>query len=281
MDDSQTRRSDRVAIELPISVSGTDALGRVFVEETVTVVISRHGAKIALSRKLYPDQELTIRVLGSPRELEARVVGQTGTSGGVFHYGVEVLGEESAGPFWGVEFPDRDAASFARAILECPHCATRELVYLNELEAEVLEVNGLLTRFCKRCAEDSLWKPAVVSADEEKAAPESAPPAAPPRRTRNDRKHVRVSLQVDVGIRHPHLGDEVATTENVSRGGLRFRSRRTYEMGTKIQIAFPYTRDGGNVFVPAQIVYAGTVPEEEMRVYGVTYLSEAAARRGR
>lgn len=284
MDVSTPRRSDRVALELPISVAGTDGEGQVFLDETVTIVVSRHGAKIGLARKLFPGQELTMRVLGAAREMTARVVGQTGVASEAYHYGVELLDPESAGAFWGVEFPEPQPDFFARLILDCSHCGTRELVYLNELEAEVLDVNERLTRFCKRCSDDSLWKPARVSPAETQAAAaaaEAAPAAVPPKRTRNDRQHVRLSLRVEVCVRHPRFGQQVAMTENVSRGGFRFRSSTIYEVGSTIEAALPYTRGGANIFSPARIVYAEKVPAEKTNVYGVAYVSGPVARKSR
>jgi hypothetical protein len=284
MDSSKPRRSERIALELPISVAGTDGEGQVFLDETVTIVVSRHGAKIGLPRKLFPGQELTLRVLGAPREMTVRVVGQTGAASEVYHYGVELLDPESAAAFWGVEFPEPEPDFFARVILECSHCRTRELVYLNELEAEVLEVNDRLTRFCKRCSDDSLWKPARVSPAETQAAAaaaEAARPAVPAKRTRNDRQHVRLSLRVDVCVRHPRFGEEVAITENVSRGGFRFRSPKSYEVGSTIQAALPYTRGAANIFSSARIVYAEKLSTEKTNVYGVAYVSGPEVRKNR
>jgi len=40
------RRSGRIAKELPIVLLGTDTAGKVFAEETKTVVLSRHGAGV-------------------------------------------------------------------------------------------------------------------------------------------------------------------------------------------------------------------------------------------
>ena len=69
----------------------------------------------------------------------------------------------------------------------------------------------------------------------------------------------------------------IATTENVSRGGFRFKSRLKYPMGTSVEAALPYTPGAANIFVPANIVYVDEKPTDEMYSHGVAYkLSEMA-----
>ena len=81
-------------------------------------------------------------------------------------------------------------------------------------------------------------------------------------------------------VRHPHLGDEVVTTENVSSGGLCVRSIRRYRPETVVEVAFPYTPGGANIFVAARIVHANEVPGEKYRMYGLEYIpAEEAWRR--
>ena len=80
MVDVSKRRTDRVLISLPVSVSGTDASGTSFSEDTTTVTVSQHGAAIALNVALAPGQEITLRRQRTrvTREAECHVVGQIG-----------------------------------------------------------------------------------------------------------------------------------------------------------------------------------------------------------
>lgn len=75
---SGVRRSGRISKQLPILLLGTDTSGRVFSEETRTLVLSRHGAGIVARNKFAPDEVLTLRLLDSGREAEIRLVGQLG-----------------------------------------------------------------------------------------------------------------------------------------------------------------------------------------------------------
>lgn len=282
MESEGKRRSDRVILELPIVVSGTDCLGEAFLEQTRTLVLSRHGAKITLNRKLVPDQEVSIRCHETGRESDARVVGQIGGNEDEYYYGVELL--DANADLWGIEFPPLDETETAvgRVLLECIRCRTRALTYLNEFEAEVLEVNRHLSRYCKKCTDMSLWRETQLmpgeklpEEEEKKAAAVAvAAPAVKPKRTRNDRKHVRLELKVAVCIRAPQYGEEIATTVNVSRGGFRFRSPRHYREGWLIEAALPYSRTAANIFAAARIVYAAEEPDG-FNVYGVQYVPKS------
>lgn len=278
MEQERTRRSDRVTLELSIQVSGTDGLGRGFMEETQTLVLSRHGAKILLTRKLVPDQEINLHCHRTGKEADVRIVGQIGSGSEGHHYGVEFLDPDIN--LWDIEFPPLSESEKAvtRVLLECVRCHSRELTYLNEFEAEVFEANRCLSRPCKRCTDTSLWKASLAQAPSEqiplpvevKPAPE--PPAAEPTRTRNERKEVRVSLKISACIRHAQLGEEVVITENVSRGGLRFKSPKGYTVGSVTEVAVPYSRGSGNIFTPARIEHAEQLPAEGLTLYGVAYI---------
>ena len=72
------RSSGRIAKELAIVLFGTDAAGKVFSEETKTVVLSRHGAGIVSRYRFAPDEVLTLRLPGTAKEALVRLVGQIG-----------------------------------------------------------------------------------------------------------------------------------------------------------------------------------------------------------
>jgi PilZ domain len=276
MENKDARRSDRVPVELPVVVTGTDAMGSAFLEQGNTVMVGRHGAKILLLRKLVPDQEINIRCLKTALESDARIVGQIGSEGDKHYYGVELL--DVGASLWGIDFPEQSEseAAVGRVLLECVRCHSQELTYLDEFEMEVLETNQYLSRHCRRCTDTSMWKKSTPREGAE------LPPPPPPRqerarRTRNDRKHVRLDLKVDVCIRHPQLGQEVATTINVSRGGFRFKSSKGYGEGWVIESALPYSKSGANIFTPARVVYVGEASGEKAYIYGVMYLPRMQA----
>jgi len=285
MEPRAARRSERVMIELPIVVTGADCMGDTFLEQSHTAIVGRHGAKIVLQRKLGPDQEINIRCHATGREADARVVGQIGTSPeGAFYYGVSLL--DPSIDLWGIEFPEtgEGEAAVGRVLLECVRCHSRELVYLYEFEAEVLEANRYLSRHCKKCVDTSVWRETVLQPGEESPAEvtvEPTPVAVSAKRTKNDRKHVRLELKVNVCIRDPQYGEEVVVTDNVSRGGFRFRSKKHYAEGWLIEVALPYSPGGANIFAPARIMYAEELGTSGESVYGVAYVPAGQTWTGR
>ena len=276
MDPMANRRSDRVYLELRIQISGVDATGESFFELTQTLVVSRHGAKIISRHVLVPQQPLNLRCYKTGIETLARVVGQIGRADEGYYYGLEVSDVQVN--VWTIEFPSladtQDAAG--RVLLECIRCHAQEVVPLDVFALEVLLANQTLLRPCKQCAGqgNSLWKQVAVREAEQMAVSKIG---AMPVRTSNERRDPRIALRVAVCIRHPEFGTELATTENVSRGGFRFKSRRRYALGTIIEAALPYTPGAANIFAPAQIVYADEAPVGELYAHGVAYkLTEMA-----
>jgi hypothetical protein len=272
----QNRRSDRVYLELRIQISGVDAAGESFAEQTQTLVVSRHGAKITSRHLLVPQQPLTLRCYKTGIETLARVVGQIGHAEEGYYYGLEVSDLQIN--IWGIEFPlpAQGEEAAGRVLLECIRCRAQEVVYLDVFALEVLLANQTLMRACKQCPGqgDSLWKQVAVK---ETGQIDAGKIEVIPARTSNERRDPRIALKVAVCIRHPELGDELATTENVSRGGFRFMSCRRYTRGMIVEAALPYTAGAANIFAPAQIVYADKTPVAGLYAHGVAYkLSDLA-----
>lgn len=275
METPRKRRSDRISVELPIIITGTDAFGENFVESARTIVIARYGAKILCQHKLAPELAISVRCLMTGATSDARIVGFIRAAPEGIYYGIELLNQEV--DLWGVEFPpvEESETAIGRALLECTRCHRRELVYLNEFEAEVLERSRCFWRPCKKCADTNLWKETWLKADEELPqeveTPAPVPPPPPPKRTRNDRKHTRLDIRVEACIRDPQGWEEVVVTENISHGGLCFKSKKRYAEGWMIEVALPYSRGGANIFSAAKIRYAQPVPGKDEKVYGVEY----------
>jgi hypothetical protein len=273
------RRSDRIYLRLPIQVSGTDCNNFSFADHTETLVISAHGALVLLKRALVPEQEVNVRFPATRKEASARVVGQIGETPEGVCYGVEFL--DANANLWDIDFPPlaKSEEAVARVLLECERCRLREVVYLNEFEVEVFQVNRRLSRTCKRCGESRYWWEPLALGTAEKArladqleAEAKAPPKPPPR-TQNERRYRRVKLEIVACIRHPQLGDEIGKPENLSRGGLCFKSHKDYSVGGVIQVAVPYSETGANIFAPAKIVRRFDSDEEGAYAYGIEYIA--------
>jgi hypothetical protein len=291
------RRSSRVPKEIAILLTGSDMEGKVFSEQTKTVLLSRHGAGIVSRYKLSAEQELILRRLDTNKETEVRLVGQIGVEDEVYTYGVAFL--ESTNNFWGIQFPtpSEEEQQASVVLMECGSCQTRETVEQSDLESDVYRINEGIVRYCKNCGSSTFWKrgsedieevPAVVEmvqsrsmgwVDEEEPSPVSAPVAvaappepAPAGRRENRRKHVRTKVNFKACVRSFAHGDDIVTCEDVSRGGLCFKSRKPYVENFKIEVAAPYTPGMQNFFTAAEIVHVRELKDEKKFRCGVAYL---------
>jgi hypothetical protein len=152
------RRSGRIAKELSIILLGTDTAGKVFSEETKTVVLSRHGAGVVSRYRLTPDELLTLRLPGSEKQAVVRLVGQIGDEPGRYVYGLAFV--EPDPDFWPMEFPPPESFEPASLslTLECSLCQSHQNVEQHEIEEDVYSVNGNILRHCESCGTSTRWR---------------------------------------------------------------------------------------------------------------------------
>jgi PilZ domain-containing protein len=103
-------------------------------------------------------------------------------------------------------------------------------------------------------------------------------PEKPGRPPAERRKHPRVKVTYSACVRHPQQGDEVVLCEDMSKGGLRFKSRKRYYAQSLIEVAVPYQPGQAAIFVPAQIVFVEELPEQQLFRHGVQYLKSTKPR---
>ena len=100
-------------------------------------------------------------------------------------------------------------------------------------------------------------------------------PAAP---LVNRRKYPRVKVNYLALVRYPGRAEDVVQCEDVSRGGLRFKSYRKYFEKALIEVAAPYSPNQPPIFVSAQIVFVQELPEQRLFRYGVAFVKSVRPR---
>ena len=304
------RRSTRIPKELSILLTGSDMDGKGFSEMTKTVLLSRHGAGILSTYKLSAEQEIIIRYLDTNKEALVRIVGRIGSENDVYTYGVAFVDQTNI-DFWGIDFaPVSEREKQARRmLLECSNCKEHETVEQSDVESDVFMINEGIVRFCKHCRDSTLWKRAAETPEEQPVlvvagqnSAESAPVQAPsipasqaspslltPQNTQpqsayaspsevkpaapldNRRKHPRTRVTYKACIRRSGGNEEVVTCEDMSKGGLSFKSRKRYFERTSIEVAVPYSPGGNTIFVPAEIVWVVELMKDKQFKCGVAY----------
>jgi hypothetical protein len=266
------RQSDRIAFRMPLEASWIESSGMVRSTATESLLVSRNGGVLRIQEKFFPGQEISLkRPLDADtfRTARARVVAEIDHESEGFLYAVHLL--EPHNDFWEIEFPAPHKAeeALARLLMECSFCQRREVVYLNELELRSFESRKCIARICKVCDAPSIWI---------EAQSELPPAPSPSARTNEDdrvmprRNRNRVKARVLACIRRRGFQEEVAVCEDLSKGGIAFRSRNEYPEGTRVEIAVPFTPGAGAIFVPIRIVFSQPIPSAGLFRHGAAYL---------
>jgi PilZ domain len=102
---SNRRRSQRVLLSIPVTVSGDSPQGT-FTEQTHTLVVNAHGALITLAAKISQGQQLRLKNQAYAEERNCHVSYIGPTSEGRMQVGIEFI--EPAPDFWHIAFPPDD-----------------------------------------------------------------------------------------------------------------------------------------------------------------------------
>jgi PilZ domain-containing protein len=100
------------------------------------------------------------------------------------------------------------------------------------------------------------------------ASPSDRKPTAP---LDNRRKHARTKVSYKACIRRSGFPDDVVTCEDMSKGGICFRSRKKYFARTAIEVAVPYSYGANVIFVPAEIAWVAEITPDKLYKCGLAY----------
>src|SRR5271155_1633565 len=100
------RRSQRVLMQVPVKISGSDAQGQPFTEPTETLAINAHGALILMTTRVTSGGMLLLSHERTREEQECLVVFLGPVRNGKAEVGLEF--SNSRPTFWRVAFPPED-----------------------------------------------------------------------------------------------------------------------------------------------------------------------------
>jgi hypothetical protein len=265
------RQSDRVTLRLPLEISWLDGASSARRLPAQSLLVSRAGGVLRLPEPVPVGLEFTLKRSqegDGVKTARARILAEIDREPEGFLYAIQLL--EPQADFWDIDFPapHKGHEALARLLMECGFCQRREVVYLNELELKSFEVRKCVARICKICSAPSIWVEAQSAMSD---APSSSYRAIEerilPRRNRT-----RVKARVLACIRRRGFQEEVAVCEDLSKGGIAFRSRNQYPEGTRVEVAVPFTPGSSAIFVPIRIVFSQPIPSAGLFRHGAAYL---------
>jgi PilZ domain len=268
------RRTERVLIQVPIEIRGNDRNGNPFRETTQTVVINRDGARISSRTALRPESRITVTNLQNQRACLFRVVDRVQKTIGLEpEWGVECL--EPGLDFWGILFPNKQASGVAEetvdVLLECTVCRTKELAQLSLESYRGLVTKSLAGRECKKCLDTTDWRLSFIEEEEQGAI--GAPAVKERTRLRpagaERRRAKRLTAKLPLRVRAADGAEEITRTENLSKTGICFYSRREMLTGDRIALAVGEPTPSPGRELRARIVWAREVGGEDLFLYGV------------
>jgi PilZ domain len=267
------RQSDRVSFRMPVEASWVNLSGAPVNHTAETLLVSRNGGVLRLPEKLATGQELNLRRSQDGelwKSTRARVVAEIDQDPpNSYIYAIHILDPRS--DFWDIEFPTprKGEEALARLLMECSFCQRREVVYLNEMQLKSFEVRKCVARQCRHCDSPSIW---IESQSELRAADNGAPRPPIEERVIPRRNRTRVKARILACIRRRGFQEEIAVCEDLSKGGLSFRSRNQYPEGTRLEVAVPFTPGTGAIFVPIRIVFSQAIPTAGLYRHGASYI---------
>ena len=274
------RGTERVLLQLPITVTGTDTEGKSFQEKTRTIVINRNGARICLKAKVRTNDRIAVKNLQSELSCPFRVVVQLEKSlTGQPEWGIECLEPEIN--FWGILFPKKSAPlereETVDALLECGVCKSRELAHLSFKEYRSLVEQANLNRYCTQCDDSTDWVFGFVQ-EELTSSPQ---PAGEGGAKSSDsggaerRRAKRLTAKLPLRIRLEDGREEVTRTEDLSKTGVRFYSHLKLVKGDAIRLSVGASLDSPGTEIAAKVMWGRATGGDDHFLYGA-HLSEKA-----
>ena len=269
------RPSERILLRIPVRVSGTDADGNSFTEDTFTLVVHRQGATVILRNSPRLGDQITVTNLVTLRSCPFQVCRSLQNfPGAMREWGVECL--EPNPNFWQIYFPEKTQppapADNISVMLECAACHSREMAELSMERFRTMIEREELTRDCPQCHAATEWKLGFIESDKEYAflpslESEISRDSLPTRRVA--RREERLILRLRVHIKHEDGRAESTITENVSESGLCCASSMEMQVGDVVLLTGWVGQAASEADTPARIVWRGVRNAKGKTLYGM------------
>ena len=262
-------------LTVPLRVEGKDAEGNAFECAGRTITVSRYGARMQTDHPLTSGQKLRLTNLINQQSGNFCVVGllEAYPEGGG-EWGV--ASTEDNPDMWGILFPaSADEPRQPKALLECHHCHAVGVIHLSQVEIEVLEEEGLITRTCESCKMPTPWGYAVKQVAMNTPSFSEIVPSLdapePPAAAVHPARKPRFAVQRPISISTSSGQIENVLSENASKAGICFTSERFYEINQEVTIIWPHGTGGHRVEARGRIVRKQELGGTKRKIYGIHY----------
>ncbi|MFB3922094.1 MAG: PilZ domain-containing protein [Terriglobia bacterium] len=277
------RRTERIKLSIPIRVMCFGGSAGDFTEDTHTLMVNRDGALIALKHRVAADDTLRVINLENFREGDFRVVGELRLESADYSgWGVECLERERT--LWDIDFPPPldPGGSTAGALLECLGCGKQSLIVLNMVQVELLESSGTLQNLCQKCGHLATWSFADITRRPKVMPPVAAAAPQPPVTPQvgkwdgqaERRIYKRVAVKLRALVRNSKGQEEIAKTENISKGGLALVLKIDLALGEFVKVICPYSGGAEEFARRAEVRYRAPHIAGQNWFYGLRYFRD-------
>ena len=160
---------------------------------------------------------------------------------------------------WKRAAPNADSASSPRRMAATVRSRAPQAAYSASFEADDTPQPAAPT------PETAAAVTVLADGPEPRATYHRASPAS------NRRRNKRVGVKFTACVRQAGSGDDIVECNDVSKGGLSFRSRKCYRANSVIEVAVPYSPGQTAIFVPASIKHVEKVRGDDFFRYGAAY----------
>ena len=230
-----------------------------FDEQAETVWVGPEAIVIRLRSLLELETEVHLMSLKTNLGATFRTIWlNTQTINGFRAIGLELV--EAEGDLWAAGLPAPPPVAeevITQTWLECQRCHQKDEIPLPEVPGEFISEGLVIGRNCGKCRATTPWGHTQPDAPAEASPAQQPASGAGAKHEAEQRSKGRATIRMPIKVIKRYYGyelEDVGETINISRTGVYFRTKKTYEKGENVQVVLPYNEGDIAIRVFAKVV---------------------------